>query len=341
MVAVKKPAIIGAHHKTGATLAWSMIRLLARHVPKAVRGEENPAARLHNSTRKLPLSLALGTVQKKPIVYSIWFEHAFDVRGVRFLHFVRHPQSCLASAYLYHKRGAPSDPLRWIEWPIFAFNGPKSYVALLNAVDPADGIMLEAIRTYPEALGSARAASSGARLLGTDYMPIWLDDFDKDPLRPLAAIFHFVCGDDAPGLDAFLAAARSGDVILGPGSAAVARGHVTRHDAARSIVEKAIAESPAIARLYGPVFRQMGLAEPAPAPQAAAAGSGLPGLLADIERHAPLLVTSPDILKDQPGFWRAPISPRGWQSFALSNVGNGHLMMYPFMQAYLDMRRQG
>ncbi len=328
------PLIVGAHHKTGSSLATRIVSLLADCVPPTSFGMKNEPAYLQCAFRKLPLSLALKTVPRRIITSSQWFEHRIDVTEIKFLHFVRDPLACIASAYLYHMRGAPNDNIKWTEWAIFQFAGQKSYREVLNALSLADGVFLEAIRTYPEAMGTARAfASATARLQPDNRLAIWLDAFEARPLKHLNDILRFVCGPAHPDREAFLQRAQAEDIILHTGSRAIKSGHVTRNDPARGAVDRAITSSTSIRRLYDVVIRRMGLHKP---PMDVDANHQAEDIIDDIARNTPLLMTSPLLVEQNPGFWTDRAAAQAWQCLALSTVGNGHLMMYPFMQRYIS-----
>jgi hypothetical protein len=337
-----KRIVVGAHHKTGSVLSWEIVNLLIEFIPgrpaDAVRVTDLP-----NWMRKLPLSYALKHSPKAVFARSMWFEHEIDVPGIKFLHFVRRPMPRLASAYLFHKRGAPTDAMRWADWRIFDFNGRKSYVEVLNALDVRDGLLVEAIRTYPEAVGSARAYASAAGLPADQNLPVWLDRFEDRPLDSLSAIFQFVYGDADSRLGDFLAKAESRQIVLKDDSSALRRGHVTRNDASRRTVEATIGSSAEIAHLYADIAQKMG---PSPTTSPTLAG-GEPGLLAeldsnisdifdDIKSKTHILSLSPGRVQSSKKFWRDPDASAVWQTFALSNFANGHLMMQPFIQTLLS-----
>jgi hypothetical protein len=337
-----KRIIVGAHHKTGSLLSWEIANLLIEFIPERPT-DAAYVADLPNWMRKLPLSYALRHSPKALFARSMWFEHQIDVSGIKFLHFVRHPMPRLASAYLYHKRGAPTDAMRWADWRIFDFNGRKSYVEVLNALDVREGLLVEAIRTYPEAVGSTRAYASGARLPAGQNLPVWLDRFVDRPLDSLSAIFQFVYGDADSRLGDFLAQAESRQIVLKDDSPTVHRGHVTRNDASRRTVEATIASSAEIARLYADIVQTMG-APPttsstvtgADAALLAEPDSNISDIFDDVKSKTHFFSLSPGKVQGSEKFWRDPDASSIWQTFALSNFANGHLMMQPFIQALLS-----
>lgn len=326
-----KPTIVGAHHKTGSVLSWEIVKLLTEFVggrPKdAVRFADIP-----NWLRKEPLSYALEHSPRALFRRNIWCEHQIDVSGIKFLHFVRHPMPRIASGYLYHKRGAPTDVIRWPDWPIFDFRGRKCYIELLNALDIREGLLVEAIRTYPEALGSARAYASAARLPAGENLPVWLEHFEHRPLDSLTAIYKFVYGDADGRLADFLAKAESRDIVLREDSAAYRR-HVTRNDTGRRTIEETIASSAEIARLYDDIARKMGAA---PMTSRGEQAGPLSDIFDDLKSKSHFLLMSPRSAQDSGEFWRDPAAGSIWQTFALSNFANGHLMMQPYIQALLS-----
>lgn len=337
-----KRILVGAHHKTGSVLSWEIVNLLIEFIP----GRPTDALRfidLSNWLRKEPLSYALKHSPRAVFTRNIWFEHPIDVSGIKFLHFVRRPMPRIASAYLYHKRGAPTDAMKWVDWRIFDFKGRKSYAEVLNALDMRDGLLVEAIRTYPEAVGSTHAYASAARLPADENLPVWLDRFEDRPHDTLSAIFQFVYGDADRRLGDFLAKAESRQIVLKDASSATQRGHVTRNDASRRAVDATIASSAEIAHLYADIVQKM---EPPPTTSRTAKESE-PGLLAepdanisdifdDLKSKTGYLSLSQGRVQADEKFWRDPDASSLWQTFALSNFANGHLMMQPFIQALLS-----
>ena len=130
------PLVLGCHHKTGSVL---LIQLMDRLLPRL-----NQKRRLNKIVsgspmdRKAPLSGILNHYRGCDCYVNLWFEHEIDVPSdsIRLLHFVRHPVKWVRSAYLYHKKGAPSDLIRWLDWRVFRFKGEElSYFEVLNRLD--------------------------------------------------------------------------------------------------------------------------------------------------------------------------------------------------------------
>jgi len=315
------PTVIGVHHKAGTLLASAIADLLAEARPVGL-------AHVPSQLRKLPLSQVLRALSRSGLYLSCWCEHQIDADAVKFLHFVREPSARIASAYLYHRRRAPNDLLRWVDWPIFEFRGRKSYAEVVNALELGDGLVVEAIRSFPEMFGSARAFASARALPAGLNLPVWLHRFEQDGTAGLSEIFRFVHGDD-DGLDAFMAGAEKSAILIDEARGGDRRGHVTRDDPLRDEVDAAIAGSADIARLYDEVARSMGLAP------ASAGEARIADIVDAIKGNAGLLATCTHVLESSPRFWSDRNSAAIWQAIALANLGNGHLMMQPFIQAFL------
>lgn len=347
-----QPLIIGVHHKTGTLLALEIAKLLAQYISPDKINFEKSITSIPNSYRKLPLSSVLRSIPRSIIAYNLWFEHEIDLQGIKFLHFIRDPFTRIASAYLYHKRGAPSDYVRWVDWPIFEFGGPKSYAELLNILDLNDGLIVEAIRTYPEAMGSARALESASRHIPNDYLPMWLNDFENNSKEALARIFRFMYGQTDNRLSDFIMRASSGNIILKQNSDAIQRGHVTRNDVDRSIIEETIGQSMEIIDLYKNIFKKMeaklttnkdtlGLNIPSHQGRSFLTEyDGRPStgyhIIREIQINIEILMSSPALLEHDKNFWKDACASKIWQSIALSNFGMGHLMMLPFIQRFVS-----
>lgn len=331
---MKKTTLVGVHHKTGTALATEIVKLISDTGSLKSEAADRPIASISNHYRKLPLSKALQLVPKAKIIANIWFEHEIDISELIFLHFVRNPLTRIASAYLYHRRGAPNDPIRWVDWAIFEFHGEKrSYRKILNELSFADGVLVEAIRTYPEATGTARAFRSSLSLPAEDRLIIWLDEFEDDPAKSLTSIFDLFFDKDPDRLGVFLLKAKSRNIILNYDSAARRNGHITKTDDNRKIVEELIVNSPEINFLYGSVMQDMNILA---APKDPNLGSQIFDLLNEIELSKRYLMMHPEVASLDRHFWNDRNTSNLWQTLTLSNFGCGHLMMYPFIQRFIS-----
>jgi len=339
-----KPTVIGTHHKTGTVLAIGLTELLVSFLPERPGGAP-PIAVFPNALRKVALSSVLRQMPRAPLFSSLWCEHRIDAPDINLVHFVRGPLSRIASGYLYHKRGAPSDAMGWVHWKIFDFHGPKSYMEVVNALDVQDALIVEAIRTYPEAAGSKRAFESAAKLPARQSLPVWLHAFEESPDEALTAIFRMVAGEDDARLEEFLAGARTRGIVLDRRSAPPGGGHVTRNDADRRTVDHAVAQSAEIAHLYEDIARAMAAGGPGRESGAASVRKEPVGtadcfdILDEIKARTMYLVVSPNELQAMKEFWHDAVAGSIWQTFALSNFANGHLMMQPFIQRFLSRLR--
>ena len=330
---MKKTALVGVHHKTGTALAMEIVKLISDTGSLKWETAERSVTSIPNHYRKLPISRTLQLVPKAKIVVNMWFEHEIDKSEIVFLHFVRNPLVRITSAYLYHRRGAPNDPVRWVDWAIFDFHGQKkSYRELLNELRFADGVLVEAIRTYPEAIGSARAFRSSLSLPAEDRLIVWLDEFEEDPTQSLKSIFDLFFDNDPDRLSLFLLQSNSRNIVLNANSAANRDGHVTKTDDNRTVVEKLTVNSPEINFLYGTVMQDMSISLTQPGPQL---GSQIFDLLNEIKLSRKYLMVHPEIASLDPHFWSDRNTTNLWQTLTLSNFGCGHLMMYPFIQRFI------
>lgn len=330
---MKKTALVGVHHKTGTALAMEIVKLISDTGSLKWETAERPVTSIPNHYRKLPISRTLQLVPKAKIVVNMWFEHEIDTSEIVFLHFVRNPLVRITSAYLYHRRGAPNDPVRWVDWAIFDFHGKKSYRELLNELSFADGVLVEAIRTYPEAIGSARAFKSSLSLPVENRLTFWLDEFEEDPTQSLKSIFDLFFDNDPDRLSLFLLQSKSRNIVLDANSEANIDGHVTKTDDNRTVAEKLIVNSPEINCLYGTVMQDMNISLTQPSPQP---GSQILDLLNEIKLSREYLMVHPEIASLNPHFWSDRNTSNLWQTLTLSNFGCGHLMMYPFIQRFIS-----
>lgn len=330
---MKKTALIGAHHKTGTMLAMEILKLVSEMGSLKWETADRPISLIPNHFRKLPLSRALQHVPTARITCNIWFEHEIDMPELAFLHFVRNPLTRIASAYLYHRRGAPSDQIKWVDWAIFELHGQRrSYREILNELSFADGVLVEAIRTYPEAVGSARAFKSSLSLPAGDGLTIWLDEFEDSPTKSLKSIFDLFFDNDPDRLNLFLLKAKSRNIILNDDSSLKRNGHVTKTDANRKVVEKLIVNSTEINFLYETIMQDMDISS---VQMSSVPGPQILNLLNEIKLSRKYLMVHPEAASSDPRFWNDRNASNLWQMFTLSNFGCGHLMMYPFVQRFI------
>lgn len=330
---MKKTALIGAHHKTGTMLAMEIVKLISETGSLKWETDNKPISLIPNQYRKLPLSMALQRVPRAKITCNIWFEHEIDMPELVFLHFVRNPLMRVTSAYLYHRRGAPSDQIKWVDWVIFEFHGQKrSYREILNELSFADGVLVEAIRTYPEAVGSARAFKSSLSLPAEDRLTIWLDEFENNPTKSLRSIFDLFFENDPDRLSLFLLKAKSRNIILNDDSSLKRSRHVTKTDDNRTVVEKLTKDSPEINFLYETIMQDMNISS---VQMSSTSGSQILNLLSEIKLSKKYLMLNPEAASFNPHFWNDRNASNLWQMFTLSNFGCGHLMMYPFIQRFI------
>lgn len=330
---MKKTALVGAHHKTGTMLAMEIVKLISETGSLKWETDDKPISLIPNQYRKLPLSRVLQRVPRAKVTYSIWFEHEIDMPEIAFLHFVRNPWMRIASGYLYHRRGAPSDQIKWVDWAIFEFHGQKrSYREILNELSFADGVVVEAIRTYPEAVGTAHAFKSSLSLPAEDRLIIWLDEFEDNPTQSLRSIFDLFFENDPDRLSLFLSKAKSRNIVLNDNSSLMRKGHVTKTDENRTVVEKLTKDSQEINFLYEAVMQDMNISS---VPMRSPPGPQILNLLSEIKSSKKYLMLNPEAAGFNPQFWNDRNTSNLWQMFTLSNFGCGHLMMYPFVQRFI------
>src|SRR6266481_1475627 len=171
-----EPIVLGCHHKTGTHLLTPLIRAASDEFwdrRNVVWGRPDQ--------RKLPLSKIVEGYNRWFCYLNIWFEHEVDVPecSIRFLQFVRHPAKWVRSAFLYHKKGGPSEGTPWLKWRIFRISDRNvSYQELLNGLDEERGLMIEAIRCFPEIAGTSRSARSATSVRMRHQ--VTLEDFEHD-----------------------------------------------------------------------------------------------------------------------------------------------------------------
>jgi hypothetical protein len=322
-----EPLVVGCHHKTGTNLALKLLDVIA----SCLWGGMKNVTGGRYTERKLPLSSVLKRCQGSNCYLSIWFEHEIDVppSSIRFLHFVRHPAKWVRSAYLYHKGTAVCDRVRWMEWRIFRRNHKQvSYIELLREVDDATGILLEAIRSYPEIAGTARAASTGARLAKRHRVSLeqFHDNFDSS----VETLCAFV------GLDTknhkIEHALRAHDISAKNTGERLA--NATRYSPRAEYLERYLLEDPGFRKLYDEPASQMGFSFDNGSLQSRSIlGDVFVSRILDAKPH---LLTHCDLAQAHQALGSDWLGSN-WLTYALQTFGEGgHLMMYPFIQSFMD-----
>jgi hypothetical protein len=323
------PLVLACHHKTGSCLLIQLVNKLAarlgqkRRLNRVIVGDP--------INRKLPLSVVMKQHPACDLYINQWFEHEVDVPAdaVELAHFVRHPVKWVRSAYLYHKKGAPSEAIRWLDWRIFRWKGEQlSYCELLSRVDARLGLALEAVRCFPEILGTASVARSSWALRRRQQFTLEQvhEDFDgtisrlcgfmglNEPGRPVGELKEFDLASPSAG-------------PLPP--------NVTRTSSESAELEAVLSDDPQFSRLFSQAAQEMGFQLsgnhegkasilPAPVVDELLSGQG----------H---LRTSWQTAQQKNEFMRQPDSEKWWATYALQVPGCGHLMMQGFIQEMMDI----
>jgi hypothetical protein len=324
----REPLIVGCHHKTGTLLLFNigeamMSRLWA--ADQFVSGTSN--------VRKQPLSRVLSTLPKTFRCYfNQWFEHEIDVdpASIRFLQLVRHPVTWVRSAYLYHRNGGPSEGVRWLDWRIFRLAQKQlSYCELLNEVDEDVGVSIEAVRSFPEIAGTARASRSARHLLAKRI--VTLDQFESNFEVEMRSICGFA-GLDSAATDEVMNSTRKYDIANR--AARHKRPNVTRGSERAAQLESCLNEDAGFRHLYKQLAQDMGLDfDSHPSDRA------LLPLNQDLIRR--ILDAKEHLLRDAASeeaieFLRSAPPEGLWLAYALQSFGEGgHLMMYEFIREML------
>lgn len=322
------PLMVACHHKTGSCFLIKLVNQLGnrlvqhRHLRNVVVGDA--------INRKLPLSAVLKQHPGCDFYMNQWFEHEVDVLpdAVQLVHFVRHPVKWVRSAYLYHKKGAPSDLIRWLDWRVFKFAGEQlSYFELLNRVEPRVGLAIEGVRSYPEIVAAAKVAR-GARGLEIKL---------QFTLERVHEVFDEAVGE----LCAFLGfgGVERGKLVhelehLDLSRASTVPENVTRNSSESADLERILAQDESFTRLFGPAAKEMGFELP---PGRSAGEPLVPSAVVEKliagEKH---VTTSWQTAQQTDWFMRDGEAEEWWGTYALQVPGCGHLMMQEFIQGILD-----
>lgn len=321
------PLAIGCHHKTGTKLLAQILKVVGNQL--RLQGNIIIA---RSEERKLPFSFVLKKLPKSCCYINTWFEHEMDVpaSSVRFLHFVRHPADRIRSAYLYHAAGGPGEAVRWLDFRIFrVFDKAVSYYDLLNIVDDKTGLLIEAIRCYPEIAGTARAAHSSAHL--TRKLEISLEQIATDFEGNIRAACEFMGLDKA---NARMAVEALKEHDISKKRKSDLPNHVTRFNPEAENLKNYLVGDPAFYRLYSQCIQQTGF-ECCPG-QLRTSSRIDDDLLANILDNNSRLLT--DFRTESARMdLRYNKALRNWLPYALQTFGEGgHLMMYEFLQTFID-----
>jgi glycosyltransferase involved in cell wall biosynthesis len=320
--------IIGTHHKTGSNLLITLLKVIeAKHwLPARV-------VRARPEERKLPLSGILKNYSAPlPCYVDTWFEHEVDVPedSVRFLHFVRHPANWVRSAYLYHKKGGPSEAVPWLKWRLFRNGGQYiSYHELLNGINDERGVLIEAVRSYPEIAGTARAAATSSHLL--KRVQLSLEQFHSDFDSSIRSICEFLELDSE----------RSEEITYAMTEHDFSKRHsdelplnVTRNSSQAAYLERYLMEDPEFRRLYAQPGMEMGFPLDS---NSVRSGSLLDKSIIDQILEAQTHLLTHPYVQDAQEVLQADTSGNLWLAYALQSFGQGgHLMMHQFIQRILD-----
>jgi hypothetical protein len=316
---------MGCHHKTGTQLLDAFVRETARRFLE-------PIAFGTSYARKIPLSHVLREMGESYLSYvNICFEHQIDVpaESIRFLHFVRHPIRWIRSAFLYHKMGGPLEGIPWLRWRIFRLDGSSlSYHELLNCVDWKIGSIIEAIRSYPEIAGSARAADTSSDL--RHRLQVSLEQFQLNFDHTARSIYEFLKlppGEMEATLNAFakmdISRMRSEELPS----------NITRSSISCEPVEVYLSQHSGIFKLYSDLAVPMGFVLDRPtAPSTSLLDEEILGM---ILKNKPFLLTHSQSMEAK-AFLPSDKSQNEWRAVDRQQFGGGHLMMCEFIQAFLD-----
>jgi hypothetical protein len=322
------PLVIASHHKAGTNVLNDLLKRIGRSITEK-RGLRNIVIG-RSRDRKIPLSMILGSHKGCDCYVNIWFEHPVDVPAdsIRLLHFVRDPVKWVRSAYLYHKKGAPCDPLRWLDWKVFQHDGePQSYFELLNRVDTNLGLSIEAIRSFPEILATAQVARTSSGLIHRQQISLEQlhEDFDET-IRRLCMFVGFTekeAGELVRELK-YLDLSAAGTLPV----------NVTRTDSASGELERTLAEDSSFAKLFGSAAEDMGFTLPRTHREASTL---LPDtIVKELLEGRPHFLTSAYFAQWSKPFMQAQDSKTWWIAYGLQEIGVGHLMMHGFIQEMLD-----
>jgi hypothetical protein len=283
--------------------------------------------------RKAPLSAILNHYQNPDCYVNLWFEHEIDVApdGIRLLHFVRHPVKWIRSAYLYHKKGAPSDSVRWLDRRVFRLKKEQvSYCEVLNRVDSAMGLAAEAIRSFPEIIGTALVARTSSRLIHRQQVSLEQLHADFDATMGLiCALIGFDNFDTSEIISELkildLSQATSGQLPQ----------NVTRNSPDSLDLERTLESDPMFHKLFDSAASDMGFRF-SEVPQQSR--SILPEAIVTTLLNGTSHLCTPwqAVEKDGDFMVNEEDSVKWWLTYALQVSGCGHLMMHSFIQQLLE-----
>ena len=330
----RPPLVLGCHHKTGSVLLTQFMDRVGSQLKQQLRLDRI----VHGSPvdRKAPLSAILNHYQNPDCYVNLWFEHDIDVApdSIRLLHFVRHPVKWIRSAYLYHKKGAPSDSVRWLDWRVFRLKGEQlSYCELLNRVDSAMGLAAEAIRSFPEIIGTARVARSSARLIHRQQVS--LEQLHADFDTTIGLICALV-GFDKFDSSKIIAELKVLDLSRAPPGQIPK--NVTRNSPDSLELERTLESDPMFCKLFDSAAGDMGFRfSQMPQQSRSILPEAIVTALLDGTSH---LCTPWQTVERRKDFMLDEDSVKWWLTYALQVSGCGHLMMHSFIQQLLETIEQ-
>lgn len=327
-----KLLVIGCHHKTGTTLLFKIGAAIAERLWRRDQLVVGSSA-----IRKQPLSKVLQSFGKDICCYfNPWFEHEVDLpsSNIRFLHFVRHPVKWVRSGYLYHKKGGPAESIRWLDWRVFRLGSRRlSYYELLNSVDEGMGASIEAVRSFPEIAGTARASYSSAGL--TTKKILSLEHFQTDFNASVRSLGEFV-GLDSAQINQVVLDMRAHD-FSGPHHGL--RPNMTYKSESADRIESRLALDPGFRKLYTGLAEQMGFTwnRSAAEPGCSCLSNVLIERILGFKDQLLMDAASPEAQESL----RSPSSRDSWLAYALQSFGEGHLLMYDFIQQMIEQTGAG
>lgn len=318
------PIIFASHHKTGSNFLLKLLGVIAarRWLPT----ELLPVRPWH---RKLPLSQVLSQFKHpSQCLFDIWFEHEVDVPadGIRLVHMVRDPVKWIRSAYLYHRKGGPTEYISWLTWRVFTLGDKQlSYQELLGELDDKLGILIEAVRSYPEIIGAARAMASSAHILMRRQLT--LEQFESNFDASVRSVCE-IAGLDPEKTEVVVRDMAAHDLSRGNGSALAE--NVTRDDAQAPVLEHYLLGDPQFRRLYTEPAQKMGFALDGTSIRSESLLSD--SLISEVlDVSAALLIPARSTQAEK--ILQSDQSAKVWLALALQDFGQGgHLIMHHFIQ---------
>jgi hypothetical protein len=324
------PLVLGCHHKTGSVLLTQFMDRVGSRFTQKLR-----LSKIVNGSpvdRKAPLSAILNHYQNPDCYINLWFEHEIDVApdSIRLLHFVRHPVKWVRSAYLYHKKGAPSDSVRWLDRRVFRLKEEQvSYCEVLNRVDSATGLAAEAIRSFPEIIGTALVARTSSCL--THRQQVSLEQLHADFDATMGLICALV-GFDETDTSEIIAELKILD--LSRASPGQMPQNVTRNSPNSQELERTLEGDPMFHKLFDSAASDMGFRfSEMPRQSRSILPEAIVTTLLNGTSH---LCTPWQAVERDRDFMLDGDSITWWLTYALQVSGCGHLMMHSFIQQLLD-----